>query len=249
MVSFKIIFKNIFLFIGYIFNNLIRKIRGKQKITHIKVDKNLSYLSTNSSLNLERFTVKDYLLKIYETEPNRLLFIFNQNDGLKITASILKEKAMRLAQNYLKLGIKRGDRIVTICANTSELLFSYFAAALIGAINVPIDPDQSFYSGYGFEYILNIVEANVLIYFNDETTNENIRKLLPECSNITNPKNFISKKFPFLRHLIAVNRTENQKRLSAAINFENLLEEDLDEKSLEMPLVDSDDILFILFTV
>ena len=249
MVSFKIILNNIFLFIGYIFNSLIRKITGKQQRTHFQVDKKLSYLSTNSSINLENFTVKDYLLKINETEPNRLLFIFNQNSGLEITASILKKKAMRLAQNYLKLGIKRGDRIASICANTSELLFSYFAAALIGAINVPIDSDPSYYNGNCFEYMLNVVEANALIYFNDEKTNEIIRNLFPECSNITNPKNFESKKFPFLCHLIAVDRTENQKRLSAALNFENLLEEDLDGISREMPLVVSEDILFILFTV
>ena len=160
MVSFITIFKNIFFIIGFILKNLIRKIRGKQQRFQIKVDKNLSYLSTNSSINLEKYTVKDYLLKINETEPNRLLYIFNQNDGLKITVSILNEKAMRLAQNFLKLGIKRGDRIVTICANTAELLFSYFATALIGAINVPIDPDQGRYCGYGYEYILKIVTRN-----------------------------------------------------------------------------------------
>ena len=136
--------------------------------------------------------------------------------------SDLKENGMRLAQNYLKLGIKRGDRIASICANTSELLFSYFAAALIGAINVPIDSDPSYYNGNCFEYMLNVVEANALIYFNDEKTNEIIRNLFPECSNITNPKNFESKKFPFLCHLIAVDRIENQRMVFVPLQLSRL---------------------------
>ena len=212
----------------------------------VKVDDNLSYLSSSCNINLKRFTLRDYVLELNDSEPNRVLYIFNQNDGLEIKVSDLKENGMRLAQNYLKLGIKRGDRIAYISKNTSELIYSYFAAGFIGAINVPIDPD---FPVEGLENILNNIEPKVLVYFNDKKIENCVQNLIPECLATNTTNNFQFKKFPFLTHLILIDRTKELKNISGTISFEELLTNDLDDEFIEMPYVDSDDNLYILFSV
>ena len=212
----------------------------------VEVDKNLSYLSTVSNINLRRWTLKEAILEMDQSDPNRVLYVFNQNEGLEVTVSNLKENAMRLAQNYLKLGVQKGDRIAYFSKNTSELVYSYFAAGFIGAINVPIDSNFPIES---LDYIFNKVEPKILVYFNDENIDKLVKALLQDSLASTNSNDFESKKFPYLQNVIAIERIKGVEKLPFAVSFKDLLEKDLDGQLMDMPYVDSDDNLYILFSV
>jgi acyl-CoA synthetase (AMP-forming)/AMP-acid ligase II len=56
-----------------------------------------------------------------------------------ITAGQFKQKADQLAQAFLSLGIKKGDRIVSILPTGIDFVLTLVAAASVGAILVPMD--------------------------------------------------------------------------------------------------------------
>lgn len=71
-----------------------------------------------------------------------------------------KSRVDKLAGSFHSLGIKKGDRIAIIHQNCHIFLESYFAAAKIGAVLVPINYRLS---PKDFTYILNDSQAKMLI--------------------------------------------------------------------------------------
>lgn len=186
-----------------------------------------------------------------EHYPNEPAFLFESNNGLEITYADLKRRAYLLAENFLKLGLKKGDRIGFILPNTFELLISYFAVSLIGLINVPMDPVTATHE----EYITMIEKTKpiVLILFDGEDYKDMIASLLPELrdSRLTE---FKSSKFSSIKHVFVVKK--NGQMLTGDFNmkvvswFEEISDKSLnDEQSVEFPLVESDDLFGIWFTV
>ena len=51
----------------------------------------------------------------------------------------LKEAIKRSRNKMYELGIRRGDRVAIFSRNSIEFVYAYFAAASLGAINVPIN--------------------------------------------------------------------------------------------------------------
>ena len=77
------------------------------------------------------------------------------------TWATVHERAKRLAQALLKLGVQRGDRIATLAVNTHRHLELYYAVSGIGAVlhtvNPRLFPDQ-------LEYIFNHAEDRLLFF-------------------------------------------------------------------------------------
>lgn len=69
--------------------------------------------------------------------PEALAYVFF---GRKINFRELDEASNRLAMGFLNAGIKKGDRIGIIALNQPQWLYSYFAAAKIGAAVVGLSP-------------------------------------------------------------------------------------------------------------
>ena len=68
--------------------------------------------------------------------PDRPAVIF---DGQTITFAELAERVNRLANGLSEMGVGSGDRVATMQVNTNQCIETYFAAAQLDAIYVPIN--------------------------------------------------------------------------------------------------------------
>jgi fatty-acyl-CoA synthase len=80
--------------------------------------------------------VRDYLEKQAKERPTKPAILFKED---KITFSDMNTLSNRLANRLLKVGVKKGDRIVLLFQNCPEFCVAYFAILKIGAIAVVLD--------------------------------------------------------------------------------------------------------------
>ena len=80
--------------------------------------------------------VRDYLEKQARERPTKPAILFKEE---KITFSDLNTLSNRLANRLLKVGVKKGDRVVLLFHNCPEFCVAYFAILKIGAIAVVLD--------------------------------------------------------------------------------------------------------------
>jgi acyl-CoA synthetase (AMP-forming)/AMP-acid ligase II len=92
---------------------------------------------------------------------SRTAYIFR---GREITFAEVDEAADRVAAGLLALGVGRGDRIGMIGPNQPEWLYTYFAAAKIGATIVALNVR---YRDVELEYMLNQSETRALVCITD----------------------------------------------------------------------------------
>ncbi|HUL21688.1 MAG TPA: AMP-binding protein [Thermodesulfobacteriota bacterium] len=80
--------------------------------------------------------VRDDLEKQAQERPTKPAILFKEE---RITFSDLNTFSNRLANRLLKVGIKKGDRVVLLFQNCPEFCVGYFAILKIGAIAVILD--------------------------------------------------------------------------------------------------------------
>ncbi len=80
--------------------------------------------------------------------------------GREITFPEMDEASDRVASAFLRMGIRRGDRIGIIALTQPEWLYTYFAAAKIGAIIVGLNVR---YRETELDYMLNQSEARAVV--------------------------------------------------------------------------------------
>jgi acyl-CoA synthetase (AMP-forming)/AMP-acid ligase II/ABC-type proline/glycine betaine transport system permease subunit len=80
--------------------------------------------------------VRDHLERQAIERPNKIAILFKEE---RITFSDLNTMSNRLANRFLNLGIKKGDRVVLLFQNCPEFCVAYFAILKIGAIAVILD--------------------------------------------------------------------------------------------------------------
>lgn len=160
-----------------------------------------------------------YLLKRSAWKfANKTAIVF---EGKRITYDELNRRVNRLANAFLKLGIKKGDKIASMMFNSSDLIEVYFAAAKIGAINVPIN-----YRLVGEEvnYIIDHSDSSTLVY--DKDLRNVIEPLLES------------------KHLNSI--SVGEKHYFDSINYEELIRASVDsEPDIS---VDEKDLRFIMYT-
>ncbi len=91
-----------------------------------------------TELNYPHQNPIDALLEYLRSRPNDVLLI--DEHGLSLTYEELYNKSAKLANSLSKLGINYGDRIVVMLSNSAEAIISLFAAWMLGAATVIIDP-------------------------------------------------------------------------------------------------------------
>ncbi|MBI2853639.1 MAG: long-chain-fatty-acid--CoA ligase [Chloroflexi bacterium] len=88
--------------------------------------------------------------------PDRPAVIF---EGKKFTFAEVAERANRLANSLIGMGVKKGDRVAIVQVNCNQYVETYFAIAKAGAVMVPLNfrakEDE-------LTYMLNNAEAKVL---------------------------------------------------------------------------------------
>jgi len=77
-----------------------------------------------------------FLAKRAKLDPHRAGLIF---EGRELTFKAWNERANRAAHGFASLGIRPGDRVGVLMANSPEFLECFFGLAKIGAIVVPLN--------------------------------------------------------------------------------------------------------------
>ena len=89
--------------------------------------------------------------------PERTAIVF---DGKRFSFEQLEKRVKKLANGLAEMGVGPGDRIATMEVNCNENIESYFAAAKLDAVYVPLNfrsrPEE-------ISYMLNDSEPKVLI--------------------------------------------------------------------------------------
>lgn len=118
----------------------------------------------------------DLLEKQAKDYPQKAAIIFQDSP---VSFLELRDKVLRLANNLIQYGLKKGDRVALYLPNWPEYIYSYLALFSIGATVVPFD---FMLKNDELEACLNHCEAKLLITTSKEDVSlgsitENVRSL------------------------------------------------------------------------
>lgn len=82
-------------------------------------------------------TMAEALRQIVESRPDQEALVCGE---VRLTYDLLLERVESLARGFHQLGVRKGDRIVMLLPPGIEFTTTFFAAATIGAVIVPLDP-------------------------------------------------------------------------------------------------------------
>ena len=151
--------------------------------------------------------------------PGKPLFAFKDQ---KVTYEEVLGSVNRIANGFLNLGVKKGDKVAILLPNCLEFPYCWLAANMIGAVMVPVNGrfvvDE-------IQYILNHSEAKLLV-----TSNQH-KEIIGK----------IRKGLPFLEHMINIDHYDGEENL----RYSSLL-----ENSAVLPPadIDEDDLAVLLYT-
>jgi O-succinylbenzoate-CoA ligase len=102
--------------------------------------------------------IGQFLTKRAYLSPNKLGVVCNEK---RVTFRELNNRANRVANAILSMGVQKGERVAVLMMNSVEYFESYYGIAKTGAIMVPLNWRLV---GSELEYILKDSGARVLIY-------------------------------------------------------------------------------------
>jgi len=102
-------------------------------------------------------TLTELLRARVARHPENLALIFKERYWSYAEFQVAVEE---IARGFLRVGVKKGDRVAFILPNCAEFLFSVFAAAEIGAVFVPLN---TAYTPEEAEYVLHHSEASCIL--------------------------------------------------------------------------------------
>ena len=123
----------------------------------------------------------DLLEKYEKVHPKKIAFGGKQ-DELWQTYSSQEyiDSATAISYGLMHLGIKSGDKIISITNNRPEWNFLDMGVLMCGAVHVPVYPNIS---NDDYAYILNHSEAK-MVFVAGEEMHRRIKHLLPKCPKI-----------------------------------------------------------------
>jgi fatty-acyl-CoA synthase len=217
---------------------------GKFKFEHVaKTDGKRSYVSTTSNVPLIGLTIGSLLERGYRNDPDKVVYIFHKNDGLHLTFRDVYEKAQRMAQNFLQMGLKKGDRICIMLPFTHELVIIYMACALTGILAVPLDPT---YGMIELEHMLESVQPAAFVSYNLAPFPERRDFIIEMFKNVS-----ASDKVA-MKYLIVLEDGSNDFKFSfkdaKTMSYKEVADVRLSDTDMPLPYVDRDDPAFIIFS-
>lgn len=90
-----------------------------------------------TSIDYEEQPLQYYLKRASEKYPDKLALHFM---GKEMTYSQVYKEAIKLANQLRSLGVKQGDRVAIMLANTPQAVISYYGALFAGAVVVQTNP-------------------------------------------------------------------------------------------------------------
>ncbi len=93
----------------------------------------------------------------------------------KISYQEMHDNSSRVANGFLSLGIKKGDKVSVMLNNCPEYLYSWFGLAKIGAVD---SPTNTSYKGDGLRHLITNSDAKALVV--DESYVDRIERIQDE---------------------------------------------------------------------
>lgn len=128
-------------------------------------------------MGLHDFTIQDIIHKNVLIRPNELAVVCGAD---RLTFAEYAQGVNQLAAGLSSLGMRKGDRIGVIASNCHEFLILYGAAALLGAIMVPINFRLK---AEEVRFILEDCTPRVVVV--DPEHLDSIRGLVDQCSFVS----------------------------------------------------------------
>lgn len=102
-------------------------------------------------------TLKGLVSERAKKNPERLFLLF---ENRRFTYADFHREVNRAADGFLRLGVRKGEKIGLLLPNCPEFLFTLFGAAAIGAIFVPVN---TAFTAAEAQYVLDHSECSCLI--------------------------------------------------------------------------------------
>jgi len=81
-------------------------------------------------------------------------------DGPEVTYGEAYETVCRISNGMSDMGVEKGDRVLIMMRNSLEIVYSWFAANLLGAVQVPVN---TAYKGIFLEHTINNCGARTMV--------------------------------------------------------------------------------------
>ncbi len=206
----------------------------------------LSYQHRGSNQALLGETIGQCLDRVAAAHPDGE-FLVSLPQDLRFTYSQFVKVVDRSAKAFLKLGIRRGDRVALWSINNYEWVVAQFATARIGAILVNVNPA---YRTHELEYVLKESRARSLLLIESYKSSNYLEMFYEVCPEARKcePGQLQSWRFPHLRSVIFIGK-ENHPGLLTRRSFAELGDE-FDDHALrsEERELDIDDVINIQYT-
>ena len=190
-------------------------------------------------------TLADLIDRAAKEWPDKEAIIFKDQ---RVTYTEIRSRANRLAQGFLKMGIKKGDKIAIWLSNIPEFIYTEFAIFKIGATMVPLNTR---FKTSEMEYILKQSDSTTLVMLDNFLGLdflEMINEVCPEISRCQ-PGELKSERLPLLKNVVCI----SAKNLDGMFSYKEILEGESDphlEEELKkiQASVEPDDIANIPYT-
>ena len=125
--------------------------------------------------SIPKKSIEELLQSLSDINPNQNI-IFTKKK--KITRNQLLNKILKVRSGLINIGLKRGDKVISLLDNSYDQIVLFFSCITLGIIWVPIGSSRK---GLGLNYILSLI---------------NPKKIFSKKKNINHlPKKFIKKIF------------------------------------------------------
>jgi len=205
-----------------------------------------SYDQCGSTRPLLGETIGQCLDRVAEAHPdNEVLVSVPQN--IRFTYAEFVKVVNRSAKSFLKLGIRRGDRVAIWSINNYEWVVAQFATARIGAVLVNVNPA---YRTHELEYVLKESRARALLLIESFKSSHYLDMFYEVCPEARKcePGHLESWRFPHLRSVVFIGKEQHPGMFTRRAFSE--LGGELDDAPLhdEEQDLDIDDVINIQYT-
>ena len=228
-----------------IFLNSFKTLPLKQKSVRC-ISNNLSYSSSNnaSGLSLLGVTVGDALKDMSIRKPNDICYKFCMTNK-SYSFIELKQRVDELSQSFLNMGFVKGDRLAIMLPNLPETVEVILAAASVGVVVVLMNPA---YQVVEVEHMLKKTRAKGIVIIDQLKTIRQYEMLKTICPELEQSQKgeLSSLRLPDLKHVIITKLMPNTAKFNGAWLFSDI--QKYNSSSKQLPYVDADDPLALLFT-
>jgi fatty-acyl-CoA synthase len=175
------------------------------------------------SKSLEQVTIGNLFAKNLKLFPEKTIQVFE--DGRRQTYRELEDRANRLANGFLNLGLRKGDHVAMLAVNCLEYMEYQLATAKIGIVSVLIN---NFMPKDRIAYMLDHSDSKAVIFE----------------SQYVDVVNLAREKARQLKHFIMIER-ENQQELKGIEKYESLIRQSSEKRpEVEVKITDPNSLLY-----